>query len=82
MAKRKSPVAAHDCGPMGMEMEPHEQMASEMHSALYALQDQARKPHAGSGEKLLPKHLRSEKPGMEEARTHIKRLHKAFKGEK
>ena len=82
MAKRKSPVSdAMACGP-GVEMEPHEQMASEMHSALYALQDQARKPHAGSGEKLLPKHLRSEKPGMEEARTHIKRLHKAFKGEK
>lgn len=58
----------------------HSQQLDEMHDALYQLGDQARVPHAGSGANLLPDQLApKEKPEQKAAKTHINRLHKAFK---
>lgn len=62
------------------KMDKHEQMAGDMHSALYTLQDKARKPFPRGGQNLLPSNLK-EKPsqGHHAAKKHIERLHKAFK---
>lgn len=76
--KRSNPVAIDM-----PKMDPHEEMLSDMHSALSALGDKIRKPYAAHGEKLLPKNLRtSDNPDSKHAKKHIKRLHKAFKAEK
>lgn len=64
------------------KMDKHEQMCADMNSAIYTLSDKIRKPYPREGEKLLPKKLRtSEAPGSKEARKHIERLHRAFRGE-
>lgn len=65
------------------KMDKHDQMCSDMTSAIYALQDKIRKPMPRGGEKLLPEDLREhEKPEAQAARKHIERLHRAFKAEK
>lgn len=63
--------------------EKHESKLDEMHDALYRLGDQAHKPYAGNGAKLLPEGLApAEKPEARAAKRHIDRLHRAFKNTK
>lgn len=58
----------------------HQQQLDEMHDALYQLGDKARTPFKGSGANLLPDQLTpKEKPEQKAAKSHISRLHKAFK---
>lgn len=75
---RKNPAV-----PSVPKMDKHEQMCSDMNSAVYTLQDKIRKPMPRDGEKLLPKHLQSQEgPDAKSARKHIERLHRAFREEK
>jgi len=74
---RKNPTIAMP------KMDKHEQMCSDMNSAIYALSDKIRKPYPRSGDKLLPSHLQEhESDDSKSAKKHIERLHKAFKAEK
>jgi hypothetical protein len=80
--KRKSPKARSTDMPAMPRMNSHQKMMSEMHSALYDLDNKIspiRNPKATTD--LLPKELQpSEKDDMKIlAQKHVKELHKAFK---
>ena len=72
-------------GPMVQSMpeqpDKHQTMLDTMHSALSSLRDKIQTPFARTGDKLLPPGVKeSPSPVSKAARSHIERLHKAFKG--
>jgi len=78
VSARKNPAL-----PSFPKMDPHEEKLSQMHSALHNLGDKIRKPFSGSGDKLLPKALRSAEPKEAKmARKFIDNMHKSMKGGK
>lgn len=83
--KRKNPTTAPS-SLVGADMpapDKHEQMLSNMHSALCSLGDKIRKTYHSNGDKLLPSELQTaDTPEATLAREHIANLHRAFKGAK
>lgn len=81
MAKRKSPPnRVGMVSPMRDQTDKHEEMLSDMHSALHTLGDKIRGPYMPQGSKLLPDKMNpTPPPGGAAARAHIAKLHKGFK---
>lgn len=78
--KRGKPGANHIVSMDVPQMDKHEKMASEMHDAIYQMQDKMRKPYPRTGSKLLPAKLQStETPESKMARAHIEKMHAAMK---